>query len=106
MTEPRRKWGPHVGCGLWKERLTQMTRVLKAGAGCANGWGQRFLEWTLLGMVTCVGIGGCSPTEVAPEVASEPEQIGQIEQAVTNSAYVPAGYMCKVNDEFGGTEGG
>src|SRR4051794_13929575 len=40
------------------------------------------------------------------ELASEPEQLGQSEQAVTNSSYVPAGYMCNVNDEFGGSEGG
>jgi len=61
------------------------------------------MGWVLLGVVAGTGAVACSPAAYS---ASESEERGQSQQAVTNSSYVPAGYMCKVNDEFGGDLGG
>jgi beta-glucanase (GH16 family) len=62
------------------------------------------MAWALLAVVAGAGVVNCAPAEIASE--PQQEQIGQSQQAVTNSPYVPAGYMCKVNDEFGGDFGG
>jgi hypothetical protein len=73
---------------------------VKIGSAGANSWTRG--PWH----------GRCSPWSPAlggwraSGIASEPEQIGQAQQAVTNSAYVPSGYYCKSNDEFGGDFGG
>jgi len=64
----------------------------------------------LLGVVASAGVFACSPTEEAFEAEQlghgQSEEIGQTQQAVTNSPYVPSGYYCKKNDEFGGDFGG
>jgi len=82
-------------------------RTLKMATG-RNVWRQAPVGWVLLGVVAGAGVVACSPTEEALEAqqAGQSEEVGQIEQAVTNSPYVPSGYYCKSNDEFGGDFGG
>jgi len=82
-------------------------RSLKVLAG-GNGWTKWAVGWALLGGVVSAGVVACSttePTEKASEPAARSEEIGQTRQAVTNSPYVPSGYYCKTNDEFGGDFG-
>jgi len=54
------------------------------------------------GMVACSDLGN----ESGSGSAWAPEAIGQTGQAITNSQWVPSGYTCRWNDEFGGDFGG
>ena len=84
------------------------------GAGGNKSWMRRPIGWAMLGLVGTVGMVACSATDITDESslesasgsASAPEQIGQVRQGITNSPYVPSGYYCKTNDEFGGDFGG
>jgi len=83
-------------------------RTLKVLSG-GNSWSKRAIGWSLLGGVVGMGVVACSTpesTDQASEPAPRSEEIGQAQQAVTSSPYVPSGYYCKSNDEFGGDFGG
>src|SRR5262245_836431 len=84
-------------------------RTLKLGYRSGIGWRQRSIGLALFGVLASAG-AGCTASDVPgePEPSAQSpvqEKIGQTEQAWTDSAYVPSGYYCKDNDEFGGDLG-